>query len=61
MYGNCVSNRRIEPWRGNAEASGITLLDALFKDLRDKDDFKTLTPFYVECVGFCFIDLIKQN
>ena len=46
---------------GNAGASEITLLDRLFKDLRDTGQFQDTNPFYVECVRFCFIDLIKQN
>ena len=46
---------------GNAEASVITLFDALLKAWEIRDNFKTLTPFYVECVRLCFIDLIKQN
>ena len=35
MYANYVSNHRIEPWRGTLRRQGITLLDTLFKGLRD--------------------------
>ena len=34
---------------GNAEASELSLLDTLLKTYEIQDNFKTLTPFYVEC------------
>ena len=42
MYRNCVSNQRMT---GNAEASGITMLDMLFKELRDTGYFQDTSPF----------------
>ena len=51
----------IETWRETLRRQLLHCFKRFLKTWEIQDNFKTLTPFYVECIWLCSIGLIKQN
>lgn len=56
IYGKSTSNQRIEAWWGIMRRNGIHWWINLFKDLRESED-----PVQVECLKFCFMDILQAE
>lgn len=61
MYGKSTSNQRIEAFWGLLRRQGINWWINLFKDLRDINEYDDSNPLHVECLKYCFMDVIQAE
>ncbi|OWF45037.1 hypothetical protein KP79_PYT01623 [Mizuhopecten yessoensis] len=61
MYGKSTSNQRIEAFWGLLRRQGFDWWINLFKDLRDMNAFDDCDPLHVECLKFCFMNVIQAE
>lgn len=61
MYGKSTSNQRIEAFWGLLRRQGIHWWINLFKDLRDTNQYDDSNPLHVECLKFCFMNVIQAE
>ena len=61
MYGRSVSNQRIEAWWSFFRKTDSDWWIKLFKDIRDAGIYCDSNPIHVECLKFCFMELIQDE
>ncbi|KAL4241014.1 hypothetical protein ACF0H5_001793 [Mactra antiquata] len=61
MYGKSVSNQRIESWWGLLRRQGIHWWISFFKDMVDANTLDTTDKVQIECLRYCFMDLIQSE
>ena len=61
MYGRSVSNQRIEAWWSFLRKTDSDWWIKLFKDIRDTGIYCDSNPINVECLKFCFMQLIQDE
>ncbi|KAJ8043469.1 hypothetical protein HOLleu_10563 [Holothuria leucospilota] len=61
MYGRSTSNQRIEAWWGQLKRTSTNFWINLFRGLQDDGSFDNSDQIHVECLRFCFTDLIQSD
>jgi hypothetical protein len=61
IYGRSTSNQRIERWWGYLRSQGLNWWINTFKDLRDAGHFDAFDPVQVECIRFCFTEVLQAE
>lgn len=61
MYGKSTSNQRIEAFWAFLRSHGMNWWINLFKDLRDINQYDDSDPLQVECLKYCFMDVIQAE
>lgn len=61
IFGTSTSNQRIECWWSSLRKSRIDWWINYFKDLRDRNIFDDGITYHVECMRFCFLDLLQEE
>lgn len=61
MYGKSVSNQRIECWWSILRKSNADWWIKFFKDMRSVGLFDDDDPLQVECLRFCFMEILKTE
>ena len=60
-YGSSTSNQRIECWWSHLKKSRATWWINFFKDLCDRGVFLDGNTFHMECLWFCFNEVLQQD
>ena len=61
MYGRSVSNQRIEAWWSQLRTTCANWWMEHFKELRESGLYCDSNPVHVECLRFCYMDLIRDE
>lgn len=61
LYGRSTANQRIEAWWGLLRKSCTDWWIRFFKDLRDAGLYEDDNEFHIECLKFCYMDLIQKE
>lgn len=61
MYGKSTSNQRIESFWGMLRRQGVHWWISLFKDMQDANLFDGTNIMHMECMKYCFMDLIQAE
>lgn len=61
IYGKSVSNQRIEAWWSQLRRGGGDWWREHFKELRDNGHFRDSNVVEVECLRFCYMELIREE
>ena len=61
LYGRSVSNQRIEAWRGQLRRGASDWWISHFKDLRDTGLYSDTNVVHVECLIFCYMNIIRDE
>lgn len=61
MYGRSVSNRRIEAWWSQLRRRCASWWMEHFKELRKSGRYCDSNPVHVDCLRFCYMDLIRDE
>ena len=61
LYGKSVSNQRIEAWWGQLRKAASDWWMAHFKDLRDNGLYCDTNDVHVECLLFCYMEIIEKE
>ena len=61
IFGKSTSNQRIEAWWSILRKSVTTWWINLFKDQREMNLFNDVDKIHVECLKYCFMDIIKKD
>ena len=60
-YGTSPANQRIESWWSYLRKSRTNWWMNYFKDMIDRDVLNTANPLHMECLWFCFSNLLKKE
>lgn len=60
-YGKSVSNQRIEAWWSQLRRGLTDWWIVYFKELRESGLYCDVNPIHVECLKFCYMDLIRDS
>ena len=61
MYGRSVSNQRIEAWWSQLRRRCASWWMEHFKELRESGLYCDSNPVHVDCLRFCYMDLIRDE
>ena len=61
MYGKSVSNQRIEAWWGQLRKGCCEWWINHFKDMRDSGLYCDANILHVNCLRFCYMQLIREE
>lgn len=61
MYGKSTSNQRIEAWWSQLRRGGTDWWIRFFKEFRDNGLYCDHDLVHVECLRFCFMDILQQE
>ncbi|XP_053407737.1 uncharacterized protein LOC123556376 isoform X2 [Mercenaria mercenaria] len=61
IIGSSHSNQRIERWWRSGRQGGCQSWIDLFASMESEGIFSTGDPLHVECMRFCFMDLLQQD
>ena len=61
LYGRSTANQRIEAWWGLLRKSCTDWWIRYFKDLRDAGVFDDSNDFQMECLKFCYMNVIQRE
>lgn len=61
VYGKSTSNQRIEAWWCLLRKMGLDWWISMFKDLRDSGRYNECKSLHVQCLKFCFMDIIQAE
>ena len=61
IYGKSTANQRIEAWWSILRRHAADWWIAFFKDLRDANLFNEADPIHVECIRYCFMDVLQDE
>jgi len=61
MYGRSVSNQRIEAWWSQLRRGCSNWWMQHFKELRDSGLYCDSDPIHIDCLRFCYMDLIREE
>ena len=61
IYGTSPSNQRIESWWSHLRKNGTTWWINFFKDLIDQETFNPANQLQLECLWFCFADVLQHE
>ena len=61
MYGNSVSNQRLNRGGGILRRQGIQWWMCYFKDMQDTSSFDVTNHVHVECLRYCFMEVIQTE
>jgi hypothetical protein len=61
MYGKSTSNQRIEAWWSVLRRQATDWWITFFKSLRDSRLFDDADPLHIECVRYCFMDVLQDE
>jgi hypothetical protein len=61
MHGKSTSNQRIERFWGHVRKNCAQFWMNLFKNMIDRQLFDNSNPIHIDCIRYCFMDLIQQD
>ncbi|XP_067022026.1 uncharacterized protein [Acropora muricata] len=61
LYGKSVSNQRIEAWWSTLRRSNSDWWMNFFKDMRDMGLYNDGDPLQVECLRYCFMNVLRNE
>ena len=61
LYGKSVANQRIEAWWSILRKSNTSWWINYFKDMRDLGEFNGSDPVELNCLQFCFMQVIQDE
>lgn len=61
LYGRSTANQRIEAWWGQLKRASTNFWINLFRALQDEGTFDNSNAVHVDCLRFCFTDLIQRD
>ena len=61
LYGKSTSNQRIESWWSILRRQTADWWIKFFKDLRDAYLFKDSDPLHVDCLRYCFMNVLQDE
>lgn len=61
LYGKSTSNQRIEAWWSILRRQNADWWINFFKDLRQSNLFNDADPLHVECIRYCFMDVLQKE